>query len=250
MIKKLFLTLGILSVVCSSLSARDFDKAFRVQLAKDTATYYSNMGVKRSYKHYLPFVDAAVVTAKCFPMYPIEDELDRVISIYTMPSNESYYRYNYVNVNVPGMRYSSGRVKEFSLDYTSIGLNEGNITWTYEVAMSIQNQDKIENKYASKKLMKILSQAYIPETLNLRKIDLESSKQAKQWYHYYRHKGYSSKKIYYAITKQIKFTENKPEEIQSAFIYRAIVEIDRSSRGWNNTVKDEKLYSWLKQRTN
>lgn len=250
MFKKLFLTLGILLVMVVPSFARDFDKAFRIQLAKNTATYYNHLGIRRSYKHYLPFVDSAIVTAKCFPMYPVEDELDRVLSIYTMPSNESYYRYNFINVNVPGMKYSSGKVQEFGLDYTSIGLNEGNVTWTYHVAKEIQNEEPVDNKYASKRLIQALRSAYIPEEFHLRKINLSTSENAREWYNYYLSKGYSPKKIYFTLTKQIKFIENKPEDIRSAFIYRAIVEIDRSSRGWSNTIKDEKLYSWLKQRTN
>ncbi len=248
MFKKLILTIGMLAVLCSPLDAREFSKAFRVQLAKETATYYNNMGVKRDYKHYLPFVNSAIDTAKYFPMYPVRDELDRVLSIYTMPSNESYYRYNFINVNVPGMTYSSGTVYKFSLDYTCIGINEGNVSWTYQVARAIQTKHAIKNKYASKKLIRILDGSKIPKDLNLRRISLIPARNANEWYKYYLAKGYSPREIYFTMTKQIKFKENTVEEIQSAFIYRAIVEIDRGSRGWKHTTKDEKLYTWLKQR--
>ena len=250
MFKKLLITLGILLALSSGLEAREFNKAFRIQLAKETATYYNKIGLKREYTHYLPFVNSAINTAKYFPMYPVEDELDRVLSIYTMPGKESYYKYNFVNVNVPGMKYSSGKVKQFGLDYTSVGLNEGNITWTYRIAKDIQNNKTLKNKYASRHLINKLEGAYIPKDLYLRPIDLSSAKLAKQWYRYYLSQGYTAKQIYFTMSKQIKFKENTVEEIQSAFIYRAIVEIDRDTRGWNHTLKDEKLYSWLKQRMN
>lgn len=244
---KTILICSLLFISTASLGAKGLgDKEFRVELAKQTNAHYSLIGINRGWQYYMPFVNSSYRVASYFPNYPAKDNYDRVKLFYCMGANESFLKYNFVNLNIPGVKYASGKVKKFSVDYSWIGLNEENITWTYQVAKSIQNNKKIDNKYASKKTIKLLSLegTRIPKQLHLRRMSLDLAKDARKQYLVLKRQGKTPKYINNNIVAS--FVEREPDDLDSALIYRVIVETDRQARGWDYNLQDEALYKWLK----
>lgn len=249
-ITKIIITLAItiLTSINTLQAAPLEDKKLRVTIAKETDLFYRKVGVNRGWEYYMPFVNSSYRVSKNFPGYPAIDNKDRLLKAYCMGSNESYLKYNFINVNIPGVRYASGRVKRFSLDYTWVGLNEENVKWTYSVAKDIQAKQPVANRAMTKKAREIINNdgVKIPKSLPLRKIDLRDASLALNQYKQLVAKGYTPDKINSII--KISFKENTADELDSALIYRMLVELDRSTRGWNYNLQNEELYKWLTQR--
>ena len=117
------LKIGLLSVLlisAFSLGATETKKAssntkkIDIFIAKETANYYKKEGVNRRWEEYLPFVYASERVAKMFPEFPAKDHYERVIRFYTYGAIETRLRRNQVAVNIPGVKYITGRVKGFS----------------------------------------------------------------------------------------------------------------------------------------
>lgn len=255
LIKALFLSI-VLLVATLGHTEINIDKDVRTVLCKKTASYFHGE-VNYRWTYYNKSMYAASRTARMFPMYPAKNNMDRTLQFFELGCLESFWTPNLVVANVPGIHYSIGSIKHFSVDYSRWGLNEEGIEWTYAVAKAIQDNKKIPTKignwYATPEFIKLMKKAYIPKNLKLKQIDLNIASDAHSGYILMHRKGYSPKYIKKHL-KLGKYIEEDQDDIDSALIYRVIEEVDRYTRGWKYglslyTAKKEHLYTYLSKFT-
>ena len=152
--KRLILIL-FLSLFASQLQAKEVP--LKIRIAKETAAYYKSHGVKKHYKQFIPFAESSIRVAGYIPVYPAVDKQDRILKIFCKVGQESVFQYNFINVNVPYMTYSSGKVRSFSLDYGAAGINEGNVKYTYNIAREIQNDKAISKRYGNRDFREMMN---------------------------------------------------------------------------------------------
>lgn len=220
-------------------------REFRHAIAKETARYYTAQGDKRKWNHYRSFVYSSYRVSKMFPMFPAENQYDRILKLYCYGVNESGLRKNYVAVNVPGAKYSNGKVHRFSVDYGWIGLNEINVKHTYQIARVIQAGRSIPKGLIYPQSRVLLSSGKIPSDIKLKKIDLSDAGWARDEWVRLKKTGMNSNKIIYSI--KVPFKEETQDDLDSMLVYRVIVEVERYSLGWKYDTWDTKLYEHLKK---
>lgn len=253
---KLFLI--FLLMLNTALSARSLTKTERelrddISIATRDYYYYKTTGSHygdiddpiafRKWRSFRPFATSAIRVGSIFKSVLPEDRL--ILKLHTLGGVESLYKMGFVNVNVPGMKYASGKVKFFSLDYTAYGLNDRNVKRTYEIARMRQLGEKLTRKHGNKEFIRLMNSVRIPKNIKLKKIDTSPSIKAKQKYDYLTRIGKTPKEIYGLIT--IDYTEDTQDDLDSALIYRAIIELERYTLGWKYNITDEELYSWLRK---
>jgi len=222
----------------------------REELSKKTVSYYKKAGWTRDEDRFHYFLQSAANVAEMFPMYPAKNKFDRMLKMYCYGGQESIYRLCFININVPGATYINGKlhVRNYSLDYDWVGLNDMNVIWTKKVAEDIQNQRPISKKYATQKLINILKGAYIPKTIKLKEINTKISHNIKAEWRRLDKAGYHPNNILQQLNKiptgYMSYTQN---DLDSLLIYRIIVELDRITRGWDYETYDKELYNYLKK---
>ena len=231
-----------------------FDKQFKVEVAKQTSAYYKQWGIKRSYTKFIPFITSSVKVSKIFPTYLDGlSQKERILSLYCMGASESYLKRNYVNVNVPGYHYASGKVRFFSLDYGWAGLNDDEVDNTYRIAKILQDKRGFKFSrlhpsplwFPNRQFINDMDGVVIPNNINLYKISLKQSADARTLYRQYKKEKKSPVEIYRLIKPTVSFSESGQDQLDSLLIYRTLVEIDRADRGWSYNNRDKELYKWL-----
>lgn len=248
MLKKLMLFLFILGFGSPIALSCEPPKGLSDEICVKTSSYYKRLtGKKRSIEQFKPFIKAGFEVADMFPMFPGENKFDRVLRLYCYGGQESIYNQNFININVPYASYGSLKVRKFSVDYGWIGINEANIDWVYHVALAIQQEKPVPVKYTSTKLRKALDGACIPAEIKLKQISNIDSKKLRVFYQEYKRRKYSPNKIRGLLNNYPhEYREVTQDEITSLLIYRAIIEIDRSTRDWNYKTWDKDLYKSLR----
>lgn len=232
-------------------------RELRIELTEQLSLYYKKLGYDRDPKEFRPFMFSAIRVAKMFPMYSDEGEQDRMLRLFALGGLESFWKENFIIINVPGANYSNGRVKRVSVDFSAWGLNESNVEWTYAVAKHLQETGKIPKKvkgwYSYPEFAELLRGAKIPKEIKLRRIDLKVAKDYKKDYYNLKPRFRDQEKLRKIMTQRAPlWLENTQDDIDSALIYRVLVELDRKARGWNygqDQYKDSKheAYRYLKQ---
>lgn len=254
---KIIKTIILSLLLLSSLSSIDAETSYsngshqqlRWELCQETENYYNKYNVDRDWNEYRIFMYSAYRVSKMFPMYPAKNDLDRMLLFYELGQHETMWRKNFAVANVPKAKYKGGEmnVKNFSIDYTAWGLNEGNVEWTYETARRIQAGKPVQ-RGLPRKTRDELNRVVIPKDLKLNRIDLSISKRAKEKYKKLLSLGYMPNKIRKSI-KIKSYKEYTQDQIDSALIYRIIVEIDRRNRGWPWGIAQYNIYSTKMDRT-
>ncbi len=226
------------------------------KVCEATSQYYSH-STHRTVDSYYPFIQAAEKVSKMFPGYPgCKDSKDLALQFYQVGMLETSLKRDMVVCNVPGMHYPNGTINTFSVDFSWIGLNENSVRMTYDVAMAIQNHYPIPRKIgkwsANKRFLKLIKAVKIPKDIKLKKIDLNIAVDAKRQYNKLKLTNSNPYKIKKLI-KTLKYTEETQDDLQSALIYRAIEELDRSSMHMNCLMKNYPkskmgLYNYLKSK--
>ena len=248
--KILLVAMLFLAPVMSKAKALHSDPnyvALGKELTQETKKYYQEQGAKRNIDWLNAYFQSSVRVSKIFKNFPAKDNIDRILKFYSYRGSESRFRLNYAVANIPGAKYSNGKVKRFSVDFGSAGLNQDNVTWTYEMAFAIQNDLPLPETNISKRLARELRKLKIPKNLKLKQIDLSVVSKAKKEYLYYVKKGVNLNKISNRI--KIEYKEETSDELDSILIYRILVELDRIDRGWEYETWDHELYDRLVERT-
>ncbi len=243
MIRKLLIAFFIL---ISSFAQAQEPLTLSDKIATETSAYYLSHGVKRKAEVFKPFANSSIRVAKMFPMYPAVDTTDRAIRLYCKGGKESMFKKNYINVNIPGMKYSSGKVKYFSLDYDWVGLNEINVVHTYAIAKAIQENRRLPKRSGNRDFRELLAEVNIPEHITLYKIDLLCAHKARKEWISYKRLGYTPRQMYDLI--EVEYESRTRDQLDSALIYRLIVDLERYTLNWEYEYMDEGLYKWLTQR--
>lgn len=241
----LIIMLALLPAVLRPETSEVLNRSTRIELSNTIRQYYAQDGDKRQATAFRPFLWTASRAAKWFPIYPAANETDRVLKMLTYGANETHFRLNVAEANVPGAKIFGGRkhIRFFSIDVMWTGMNEQNLKWTYEVARLLQDGKKIPKGYGNKRFRNALMYCHVPKDIKLTKIDMAPIAQAHKDWVKYKHKGYDPRKIKSLIKIQI--DENSQDDIDSAMIYRILVELDRYSRGWDIDTYDKELYERL-----
>lgn len=191
---------------------------------------------------------SAYRVADMFPMYPAKHNLDRMLQFFELGHFESDWEKDFAIANIPGAKYSNGKVKRFSVDFSWAGVNQMHINWTYKVAKAIQQGKPLPRKYTTKKFRKLIKGAKIPKGVKLKKINLIHVTHARNEWKRMLKEGMSPNDI----QKKLKisgYKERTQDDIDSSLIYRVIVEIDRVSRGWpygsQQYSRDREIYNLL-----
>lgn len=209
----------------------------RVELTEQLSLYYKKLGYFRDPKEFRPFMFSAIRVAKMFPMYSDEGEQDRMLRLFALGGLESFWKENFIVLNVPGANYSNGKVKRVSVDFSAWGLNETNVEWTYAVAKQLQENGKIPKRvkgwFSYPEFRELMRGAKIPKEIKLRKIDLGIANAYKKDYYILKPKYKNQEKLRKVMVSRAPvWLENTQDDIDSTLIYRVLVELDRKARGW------------------
>jgi len=245
-VKKLFTFLFLFS--CNSLCAYN-DKLID-KVCQLTSKYYEeSTGEKRNPIQFKVFIESSFDVANMFPNFFPGDNLERALKFYCYGGQESIFRPNYININIPGASYGNFTVKKFSVDYGWTGINEINTKWAYIVASNIQQNQKIRIIQITEKCKNILSNVRIPKKIKLKRINNHDEIETKFLYNDYKRRGYRPNRIrsllynYYPTYK-----EETRDDVKSLLIYRVIIETDRMTRNWKYETYDKTLYNYIRKK--
>lgn len=222
------------------------DRQTRIELSREIRDYYAYDGDKRPATTYRPFLWSASRAAKWFPVYPADSDIDRVLKLLTYGANETHYNLGVAEANVPGVKIKGPkRIKYFSIDVMWTGMNESNLAWTYEVARLLQAGKPIPKSIGTKAFRNALKGCHVPKDIKLTHIDMGPIAEARKDWIKYTRQGIAPNKIRKLI--KIDITEENQDDIDSALIYRILVELDRYYRGWDINTYDKELHKNLSE---
>lgn len=220
------------------------NKEMRVELCKEVVHFYRNEA-RLNYNRFRPYMFAAYHVNQMVPNYPAKNETDRMLRFFQFGGLESSWGREAIVLNVPGASYSNGKVKRVSVDFSPFGINEDQVSWTYAVAKAIQDGRRIPKQVGNWKpnaeFIEMAKHMNVPQDLDLKKIDLNLVKLAKQ--EYYREKKYikDPNKLRISVNKHMpEFTCDTQDDLDSTLLYRVLEDMDRVSRGWKHGLE---LYS-------
>jgi hypothetical protein len=228
------------------------DDALYWNLVTETVQYYNEQGAMRSPKTVALFLGSAYRVAAMTSSFPAANQDERIIRLFSWGSGEGGFRDNFYQVNIPGKKYPGLeaiglRVKSMSVDFGWSGLNESNVEWTYTVATCVQKGVAFPswiNAIIPKDVQVLISQnLVIPSTLKLKKIDLDTAKNAHGIYRDLLKKGVPPEKM----KVWVNYKEKSGDDLDSLLIYRWLVEAVRWQRGWRWKTWDKDLYPRLKR---
>ena len=247
----LALLLGSLVLAKPSASSTEADiersarfSAIYWNILAKTADHYNSMGARRKLDTFKKYLDSSYRVANMFDDFPAADFVDRWTRNFAYGSVESGYMPNYVHVNIPGKSYPGipgMTVKQFSVDYGLVGVNEINVEWAYTAASCIQNGEPIPKAWRDAYGPGTIAQfrtVHIPPGLKLLRIDLNTAKQAKRAWQGLVKKGVDPNRMKIGV----RYLENTDDWRDSVLIYRLLIEMDRRNRGWRWRSWDTDLY--------
>ncbi len=177
-----------------------------------------------------------------FPTYPSTSAEDRVKKFMSWGAQESVWQPNFVAINIPGAKYSNGRVKFFSVDYDWPGINSENTEWAYQIASSVQQKRKLP-RGLHPRFVKALKDVRIPSNIKLKHIDPRLAAEAKkEWLRLVR-SGVNVNRI--ASKIKVPYESTTEDDVDSMLIYRVLIEMDRHVRGWKEGSQRRDLYEHL-----
>ena len=221
-------------------------------LVTETCGWFSSGGIKRKPEKVQVYLASAYRVANMIDGFPGKDREENAVKYFCWGAIEGTYLPNYVNANIPGTKLGGGvkgrkelSINRFSIDFGWIGLNQENVTWTYQVAKLIQSGKpwpKDMRTYIHPKALKFYREnIHIPADMKLKAISLADIRESKTQWKRWNKAGKDPRKFSMAYH----YKENSPDDLDSVLIYRILVEVDRKYRGWNHSTWHPELYAKL-----
>jgi hypothetical protein len=246
-----FIILLLMAVNASSAPAHQNIKETPLfkELVAHTMKNFKAAGVRRDPKQIAAFLASSFRVADMSEDFPDNDRIERALKNFCYGSIESGYRRNYYSANIPGRPYPgvAGKVVRYSMDMGWVGLNEINLTWTYQAAAALRDEKPfpllVRQSVPKETLDHMRETIHVPKSLRLKKLNLQEIKDTRYDYLDQVRRGVSPRRMKIYIV----YRERDDDDLDSMLLYRVIEEIDRKFRYWPWHNWDPRLYQQLEK---
>ncbi len=225
----------------------------KAAVLREMSAWFKKQGETRKTEAYLrPYLEAAWRVSANVKDFPGNNRVENALKLFCQGAQESMFERNFVQTNIPGMRIAGPlKIRYFSLDYGWVGLNHGNVKWTYAAARSIQ--DGVKKSHSLQEIVGKKTRDWmeanitIPKNIKLKRIDPSDVKVVKHQYEKWKKSKEGRGKEPKYFVADTDFQEKTEDDLDSMLYYRVLVEVDRKARDWPWGYWHPKLYQRLRQ---
>jgi hypothetical protein len=203
------------------------------RLVAETEVYLRDAGNKSVPPTRLYYMlEAARISVEIFPTLGHGDFVQKMLQRFCYGAQESDFRKNYVNWNIPGYTFNVSKKAPFTFDLGYVGINAFyNVPSVVDEAKELQRVGKI------------------PANIKLKYLDPKWHAAMEKQYKYYLKRHVHPSRMHFSIP----YKEESPDDYTSMMIYRVLIELKRGEMAeqepghWANHKYHQKLYARLER---